>query len=335
MPLILDKNAVLEMYALAREKRWVLPTFNTENLTTTEAILSAVCDYGKEIGVDNLPIIVGITNTYKDRPQSVYYSHTRNWEIGLKLFLKDLDVLTSPESPFGKLNVMIHLDHIIWNEDLELLDWDMQQFSSIMYDASTLPFEENIKKTAQFVKKNRNAVLIEGACDEISKAETSGNEDDLTTPEMAETYLSGTGVDIIVPNLGTEHRAKASTLKYHGDLARQISAKTGPNLCLHGTSSVSQSELKNLFDDGICKVNLWTALERDSTYALFFKMAKNASKLIGPEKTKEMVGKGLLGIIADGESAPSLDYYTTTYRQDIIFHRMKEIINEYLSIWYR
>lgn len=335
MPLILDRNEVLEMYAFAREKKWVLPTFNTENLTTTEAILSAVSDYGKEIGIGNLPIIVGITNTYRDRPQSVYYSHTRNWEIGMRLFLKDLEVLTSPESPFGNLNVMIHLDHIIWDEDLELLDWDMRQFSSIMYDASTLPFEMNIKKTAQFVEKNRDVVLIEGACDEISKAETSGNADDLTTPEMAEIYISGTGVDIIVPNLGTEHRAKASTLKYHGDLAREISKKTGPHLCLHGTSSVSQNELTSLFDDGICKVNLWTALERDSTYALFLNMVKNASKLIGPVKTKEMVGKGFLGLIADSKSAPSLDFYTTTYRQDLIFDRMKEIIKQYISIWYK
>lgn len=335
MPLILDREEVLDMYAFAREKKWVLPTFNTENLTTTEAILSAVSDYGKEIGIENLPITVGITNTYKDRPQSVYYSHTRNWEIGMRLFLKDLEVLTSPESPFGNLNVMIHLDHIIWDEDLELLDWDMRQFSSIMYDASTLPFEVNIKKTAQFVEKNKDVLLIEGACDEISKAETSGNADDLTTPEMAEIYISGTGVDIIVPNLGTEHRAKASTLKYQGNLAREISKKTGPYLCLHGTSSVSQNELMSLFDDGICKVNLWTALERDSTYALFLNMVKNASKLIGPVKTKEMVGKGFLGLIADGKSAPSLDFYTTTYRQDLIFHRMKEIIKQYVSIWYK
>lgn len=335
MPLILDRHEVLEMFAYARENRWVLPTFNTENLTTTEAILSAVFEYGKVIGVDNLPIIVGITNTYKGRPQSVYYSHTRNWEIGLRLFLKDLDVLASPDSPFGKLNVMIHLDHIIWDEDLELLNWDMRQFSSIMYDASTLPFEENIKKTAEFVEKNKNVVLIEGACDEISKADTSGNADDLTTPEMAATYFSGTGVDIIVPNLGTEHRAKASTLKYHTELAREISAKTGTYLCLHGTSSVSQSDLWDLFDDGICKVNLWTALERDSTHTLFITMVKNASKLIGTEKTKQMVDSGLLGFIVDGESAPSLDFYTTTYRQHLIFQRMKDIIKQYLTIWYR
>lgn len=334
MPLILDRKKVLDVYSHAREKKWVLPTFNSENLTTTEAILSAVSDYGRSIGVQNLPIIVGITNTYKDRPQSVYYSHTRRWDIGLRLFLKDLEILTSPESPFADLNVMIHLDHIIWDEDIDLLGWDLSQFSSIMYDASTLPFDKNIKKTAEFVKKHRQTILIEGACDEISKAETSGSADDLTTPEMAETYFKETGVDIMVPNLGTEHRARVSSLKYHGDLARKISERVGSNLCLHGTSSVSQSELKHLFEDGICKVNLWTALERDSTYALLFGMVSNAAKLIGPERAAKLLEDELLGKKSDHKSAPSLDYYTTTYRQDVIFHRMKEIITGYLKLWY-
>src|SRR6056297_1616701 len=161
MPLILDRADVLDVYDYAREKKWVLPTFNSENITTTEAILSAVFEYGESIGINNLPIIIGITNTYKDRPQAVYYTHTKRWDIGLKLFLQDLKVLTDKGSPFENLRVMVHLDHIIWDEDRDLLEWDMSQFSSIMYDASTLPFEENIKKTAAFVEQFGQEIVIE------------------------------------------------------------------------------------------------------------------------------------------------------------------------------
>lgn len=334
MSLILDRAEVLDIYNYAREKKWVLPTFNSENLTTTEAILSAVSDYGESKGIENLPIIIGITNTYKDRPQAVYYSNTKRWDIGLKLFLSDLKVLTDKGSPFEHLRVLIHLDHIIWDEDSDLLEWDMGQFSSIMYDASTLPFEENIKKTAAFVEQQAQNIVIEGACDEIQKSGGMKDHDGLTTPEMAEIYQRETGVDIIVPNLGTEHRAEKSALKYHDKLARNISKRLGKVLCLHGTSSVSKDHLANLYEDGICKVNLWTALERDSSGILFKEMVKNSSRVIGPEKTEKLIADQLLGKNVDQQGAQSIAYFTTLYRQEIIFEKMKEIISDYLTLWY-
>lgn len=333
MPLILERPQVLDIYAEAANRHWVLPTFNAENLTSSEAILQAVSDYGRSIGKENLPIIIGITNTYRPRPQSVYYTQTRQWDLGLQLFLADLKVLTSEPSPFARLRVMIHLDHVQWDEDEELLGWDMARFSSIMYDASTLPLEKNILKTAAFMERCSHTIVIEGACDEIPEATgTEGN--DLTTPEMAEMYHRGTGVDIIVANLGTEHRATAATLKYHGELAREITRRIGPRLCLHGTSSVSSEEIAHLFDDGVRKVNIWTTLERDSSPALFRGMLKNAAKVVGPEKAEELYTSGLLGTQADRTSSPSTSYYTTTYRQEVIFQRMKEIVTEYLRMWY-
>lgn len=334
MPLILDRAEVLEIYEYAGEKEWVLPTFNSENLTTTEAILSAVSDYGESIGINNLPIIVGITNTYKDRPQAVYYTHTKRWEIGLKLFLNDLKVLTGPGSPFEHLRVMVHLDHIIWDKDSDLLEWDMSQFSSIMYDASTLPFDENIKKTAAFVGQNGENIVIEGACDEIQKSGGSNEKDGLTTPEMAEKYQRETGVDIIVPNLGTEHRSKKSSLKYHGALAREISKRTGKVLCLHGSSSVSKEHMANLYEDGICKVNLWTALERDSTGSLFEEMIKNSARVIGSDRTKKLIAEKTLGNNVDQIGPQSINCFTTLYRQEIIHNKMTEIVSQYLRFWY-
>ncbi|MGB5848151.1 MAG: class II fructose-bisphosphate aldolase [Ignavibacteriaceae bacterium] len=332
MSLIFDRKHVLDVFDEAHDRKWVLPTFNVENLTTTEAILEAVKEYGKIVGIEDLPIIIGITNNYSHRPQSVYYTQTRKWDIGLRLFLSDLSVLASPEFQYGKLKVMIHLDHIQWDDDKELLDWSMNQFSSIMYDASTLPLEQNIDKTAAFVRKNKETIVIEGACDEISSAGSEKN--DLTTPEMAEKYYNQTGIDIVVANLGTEHRANASALQYRGDLARRIKERIGTHLCLHGTSSVSTEKIAKLFDDGICKVNIWTALERDSSPILFKDMLTNASKVVGPEKAKEFLSEELLGKKADYKSPLSIDCYTTTYRQELVFQKMKNIITNYLNTWY-
>lgn len=333
MPIVRDRNHVLEVYEEAASRKWVLPTFNSENLTTTEAILSAVYQYGKRSGIFNLPIIIGITNKYAQRPQSVYYTHTHNWEIGLNLFLADLEALVAPGTLFSDLRVMIHLDHIQWDHDKELLNRDLRLFSSIMYDASTLPLEKNVKHTCHFVNKFHNMLVIEGICDEIIAA--SDIEDvRLTTPEIAEKYFHDTGIDILVANLGTEHRATTARLEYRSDIAKAISKRIGPHLCLHGTSSVSAAKLKNLFADGICKVNIWTTLERDSSPILFQEMLKNAIKIIGPEKARELISKDLLGEKVDLNGGISITHFTTTYRQQIIFQQMIEIINKYLKTWY-
>ncbi len=53
---------------------------------------------------------------------------------------------------------------------------------------------------------------------------------------------------------------------------------------MHGTSSVSTEKLSNLFNEGICKVNIWTALERDSLPVLFEDMIKNSLKLSDMKK---------------------------------------------------
>ena len=95
MPLITDRNQVLEIYREAAEKKWVLPCFCTENLTTTEAILEAAREYGQVRGVHDIPIIIAITNNYDHRSQTLYYTHTRRWDIGLKLFMSDLKILTA------------------------------------------------------------------------------------------------------------------------------------------------------------------------------------------------------------------------------------------------
>ncbi len=333
MPLILDRNKVLDVYAEAAQKKWVIPTFNSENLTTTEAILSAAHDFSLKSGNPGIPVTIGITNQYSHRSQSVYYTHTRLWDIGLKLFLSDIEVLTGKGSPFENLKVMIHLDHTQWDADRLLLEWDMSRFSMIMYDASALPFDRNIELTARFIRNSGNKIVIEGACDEIVDA-TGDTRSELTSPEQALRYLSETGADFIVANLGTEHRASAADLKYHGDLARSISKLTGTKLVLHGTSSVGNDQIKDLFADGIAKVNIWTILERDSSPVLFEDMVRNASKITGKDKTGEMIQKGLLGNLVTRDSKASLSHYTTAYRQDIVFNEMKKIVSRYLDLWY-
>ena len=334
MPIITARDQVLEIYAEARQRRWVLPCFCTENLTTTEAILAAAKEFADARGFPDLPIIIAMTAQYSHRTQAAFYTHTRQWDIGLKLFLADLRVLAGPGSPYEQLRIMIHLDHIQFDDDQELLSWDMSDFSSIMFDASKGSFEENIRLTRDFVSRQGNVIVIEGACDEIMDA-TGEEKSDLTTVERAEQYCRETGVDLIVANLGTEHRANAKDLRYHGDLARSIQKKIGTRMVLHGASSVPGDQIEHLIDDGVCKVNLWTALERDSSPALLTDMVSHAAEVAGGATVRQLQEKGLLGPACDGDGHPSISCFTTVYRQDIVFREMKAIVRDYLMLWYR
>jgi fructose-bisphosphate aldolase class II len=146
--------------------------------------------------------------------------------------------------------------------------------------------------------------------------------------------MKETGVDVVVANLGTEHRASGQDLHYYYDAARAIKAKIGPRICLHGTSSVSNDQIGKLFEDGICKVNIWTALERDASPALTEWIVKNAAKVGGPKMEQKLIDEGYLTESSKTGDKSSLQYFTTAARQEIIFEEMKKITRGYLDLWY-
>ncbi len=333
MSVIRSAAQARELYQSASEMGWVLPCFCSENLTTTEAILSAAEEFRTDRALKSLPIILAITCQYKHRSQAAFYTHTRRWNTGLKLFTNDIKALCEDGSPFERLDVMIHLDHLQYDLDKNLLDSPLTDYASVMYDASALPFEENIKKTSAFVARRGRDVLIEGACDEIQDA--GGDiHNELTTPAQAKRYIEETGADLIVCNLGTEHRASGKELKYSGEASMAIQEEIGKRIVLHGTSSVPNDQVKNLFSDGVCKVNIWTALERDSSPMLFESMVRNAGKLSDAVTIDRLVSEGLLTDKVNSGEKMSLAYFTTLYRQGIVFLKMKNIVREYLDMWY-
>ena len=331
MPIITGRENVLAVYEEAAKKGWVLPCICSENLTTTEAILTAASEFATEKGYDRIPITLAITNQYDHRSQSVFYTSTRRWDIGLKLFRSDLEIVSQV---FPNVDVLIHLDHAQHDTDAEMLESDLSMYSSVMYDASTLPMEENIAKTKAYVQRKGHELLIEGACDEIVDA-TGEARCEITDADKCERYMKETGVDVVVANLGTEHRASGQDLHYYSDAAKAIKAKIGPRICLHGTSSVSNDQIAKLFDDGICKVNIWTALERDASPALTEWTIKNAAKCGGPKTEQKLIDEGYLTASSKTGDKTSLQHFTTTARQEIIFEEMKKIVRGYLDLWYK
>lgn len=330
MPIITGRKNVLAIYEEAARKGWVIPCICTENLTTTEAIIAAASEFAKDNGYERIPVTLAITNQYDHRSQSVFYTHTRRWDIGLKLFYEDARIISEA---YPNVDLLLHLDHAQHDTDAGLLESDLSKYSSVMYDASTIPLEDNIRKTREFVQKKKDEILIEGACDEIVDA-TGAAHCEITDAAKCEDYVRRTGVDMVVANLGTEHRASGKTLHYYGDAANRIRERIGNIIVLHGTSSVTNDQLKALFTDGICKVNIWTALERDSSPALAEWVVKNLAKVGGAALEQKLIDEGY--ICPDkktGESA-SLAGFTTTARQEVVYEQMKRIVRGYFDLWY-
>lgn len=333
MALITGRERVLAQYRIAAQKGWTLPCFGSENLTTSEACLAAAQEMAEVHGWARIPLILALTITYAHRPQAVLYTHSRRWETGVRLALADLEVLTRADGPYPRVDCMLHLDHAQHDSDRALLEgWDLSAFSSVMYDASTLPFAENCLATSDFVARHGRTLVIEGACDEIINA--GGAEDSpLSSVEQAVAFARS-GVDLMVANLGTEHRASAASLHYRGDLARSISRAVGSRLVLHGASSVPPEQVRGLFADGVVKCNIWTSLERDSSPALVEFLAKDAGKAVGAAHALRLREQGFLGPASSVEVHAALSHCTTAARQEIIFHRMKAIAGGYLDQWF-
>lgn len=333
MPLISRRDEVLAAYADAARRGWVVPCFGTENLTTTEAVLEAALRHAAAVGVPDLPVVIAITGAYGHRSQAAFYTHTRQVGLGLRLFFADLRELTAPGSPYARLRVMAHFDHAQHDLDAELLaSGGPGPWASVMYDASTLPFAANQEATRAFVLRRGREVVIEGACDEI--VDSGGGCGDLTTPDRAAAYLAATGVDLMVANLGTEHRASGADLHYRDDLARACSARVGGVLVLHGCSSVPPAQLGALFADGVRKVNIWTMLERDSSPALFADLVAHADAVAGP-LAAGLAARGLLGPAAPVGGKASLAHFTTAHRQAVVHEAMVGIAAGFYALWYR
>jgi fructose-bisphosphate aldolase class II len=260
--------------------------------------------------------------------------------LGTRLMLSDLDAFMGQGSPYRKLRVMPHLDHAFPWLDGDVMRVFADRFASIMCDASERPFDENIRLTADYVEQARGRVVVEGAVDEIYEAGSGGHRNELTTVEQAQRFLSKTGVDIIVPNVGTEHRATAGVAAYMGDRARQIGAAVGKIMCLHGASSLRSEDLAGLPADGFVKVNVYTTLAVRGGQAVARHVITNVGRILGRAELQDLTARRVLGEaalspghgIGGSPPKPELNYLANPLRRDAWFQAVKNACREIMQV---
>ena len=160
----------------------------------------------------------------------------------------------------AKVDVAVHLDHGL---TFETVDKALELgFTSVMLDASTLPFEENIARVKAVVEKARKY----GATVEAELGLVGGSEDGscdhgirCTDPDDAVVYARETGIDALAVAIGNAHGnyPVAPTLAF--DVLEKIHEKVDIPLVLHGGSGITDKDFQRAISLGIRKVNIDTA----------------------------------------------------------------------------
>ncbi|WP_462349069.1 ketose-bisphosphate aldolase [Holdemanella biformis] len=165
------------------------------------------------------------------------------------------------EAAHTDVPVCIHLDH---GDSYETVVRAIQAgMTSVMIDASKLPYEENVAITKKVVETAHIAnVSVES---ELGTIGTTGNSIEggtegviYTVPEEAKKFIEDTGIDTFACAIGTAHGIYPKDMKpkLRIDILKDITDQVSVPLVLHGGSSNKDEEIAEAVKNGICKINI-------------------------------------------------------------------------------
>ncbi|WP_432119763.1 class II fructose-bisphosphate aldolase [Streptomyces sp. bgisy032] len=168
--------------------------------------------------------------------------------------------------------VALHLDHV--QSDTLLHQAAEAGFSSVMYDAARLPYEQNLAATrAAAGLAHAQGLWIEAELGQIGGKNGSPPLDAhapgaRTDPDEARAFVADSGVDALAVAIGSSHAMTTRTAVLDHALLTRLSAALDVPLVLHGSSGVPDGELTAAVAGGIAKVNIGTALNVALTGAI-------------------------------------------------------------------
>ncbi|MFC1677073.1 class II fructose-1,6-bisphosphate aldolase [Planctomycetota bacterium] len=306
-----------KMFEMAYKNGYAVGAFNVNNMEITQGIISAIAE-------EKAPLILQVSRGARSYASNSY----------LRAII-DVAVKENPDIP-----IAINLDH---GDNFETCkEFVDDGFTSVMIDASSLPFEENIAVTKKVVEyAHAHDVVVEAELGQLGGIEEDivGVQDDdiskhLADPAQVEEFVAKTGVDSLAVAIGTSHGAykfkKEPKLAFN--IVEEIEKRIpGFPLVMHGSSSVLQ-EFKDLINKyggdmpdamgvpeeaisraakmGVCKVNIDTDLRMALTAKIRQVFAETPAefdprKYLGPgrEAIKQMVKHKLQVLGCAGKAA--------------------------------
>ncbi|MGZ4627169.1 MAG: class II fructose-bisphosphate aldolase, partial [Kineosporiaceae bacterium] len=161
----------------------------------------------------------------------------------------------------------LHLDHV---EDTALLhEAASHDFSSVMFDASTAPYDENVAATSAAVAWGHGRGLwVESELGAIGGKDGAHAPGVRTDPVQAAAFVEATGVDGLAVAVGSTHAMTSATARLDHEHIARLANALAPPLVLHGSSGVPEEELWKAVRHGIVKVNIGTGLNVAFTHAI-------------------------------------------------------------------
>ena len=252
--------------------KYALPAFNTQDLETTQGIIRAA-------EKQKAPVII------QTSVGALEYAG-----------VEELVTLIKTSARNAKVPIALHQDHCHdFNLIKKLIDLG---YSSVMIDASHLPYKENLKLTKQVVSyAHKRGVWVQAELGRILGNEDWQNvktgEDLMTDPDQAVEFVAKTGIDTLAVAVGSMHgipvdpriKKVLTTLKEHIDLNRlaEIRKKVKVPLVVHGASGVPDGQLKSAIKMGVAVFNIDTDLRVAFNKALRNNL-KNNPQIYDPRK---------------------------------------------------
>lgn len=282
MPLVTSKK----MLSDAREGGYAVGAFNVENMEMVMAVIAAA----EEL---KAPVMLQTT------PSTVKYGTLEMYQA-----------MVAAEAKKASVPVCLHLDH---GSSFELAVQAIHAgYTSVMIDGSHESFEDNIALT-------KRVVDVAKACGipvEAELGKVGGKEDDLeadadtnTDPAEAEEFAERTGVDSLAVAIGTAHGFYAKTPVLDKARVSEIKKVVSIPLVLHGASGLSDEDVRECVQRGMCKVNFATELRVAYTDAGKKLLAEKPDTfdpkklgVVGMEAVKELVKSRIRVCGCDGKA---------------------------------
>ena len=265
MPLVTSKKMLLD----AQKGGYAVGAFNVENMEMVKAVIAAA----EEL---NAPVMLQTT------PSTVKY-----------VSLETYAAIVAAEAKKATVPVCLHLDH---GNSYELAMAAIEAgYSSVMIDGSHESLENNIAITKKVVEDaEKKEIPVEA---ELGKV--GGKEDDLeaeadmnTDPIEAKQFVDRTRVSSLAIAIGTAHGFYAGTPVLDKERVSEIKALVSVPLVLHGASGLSNEEIKECVNRGMCKVNFATELRVAYTDAVK-RLLEEKPETFDPKKIGEV---GMLAV---------------------------------------
>ena len=169
----------------------------------------------------------------------------------------------------ASIPVAVHLDHC---SDMNYIPIAIEHgFTSVMYDGSHLPFEENLENTKKMVDlASKYNADVEGELGAIGTTADGNhlNTSRYTDPEEAALFARETGVTSLAIDIGSAHGVYKEEPKLDINRLAEINSATDVPLVLHGGSGIPDDQLEEAFKNGINKFNFSTYYFMEQYHAI-------------------------------------------------------------------